>query len=61
MSSATGFQLPPKIAPDNAGRTPADTPRRPRMKSWWARSDSTTRGKPLKHLGYQEFDPRRCP
>jgi hypothetical protein len=42
-------------------RTQADRPRRPRMIGWWARSDSTTHGKPLTRLQYQEFAPRRCP
>jgi hypothetical protein len=31
------------------------------VKDWWARSDSTTRGKPLKRLRYREFEPRCCP
>jgi hypothetical protein len=34
---------------------------RPRMLGWWARSDSTTQGKPLKRLRYREFEPRCCP
>jgi hypothetical protein len=28
---------------------------------WWARSDSTTRCKPLISLQYRGFEPQRCP
>jgi hypothetical protein len=33
----------------------------PNIANWWARSDSTNPGKPLKRLQYRGFEPRRCP